>query len=251
MYDNTAKDTLNVCAAIAFAKQTGQELHWYYAEDKHKKSTITDEHLMNYLTHLPSGQTQQQLGRVPLILGMPILVSQNFDVKGGIINGSQSTVSHIHYHVDDEGHHYLLSVVVHITDSTDENLSHLLPHNLPILADMTAISFKHPYSDQNCRIHCTQVPILPAFTMTVHQAQGQTLDSIIIDLQSCKGTEAPYDMASCAHSLHGLLILHPFEKGLPFTAVPKYSQLILRISYVQGTNNGAESFGCLSLRSLK
>jgi hypothetical protein len=53
------KDALNIRATIAFAKETGQQLHWYYAEDKHKKSTVTDERLTNYLTHLPSGQTQQ------------------------------------------------------------------------------------------------------------------------------------------------------------------------------------------------
>jgi len=59
VYNNAAKDALNVQATITFAKETGQELHWYYAEDKHKKSIITNEHSTDYLTHLPSGQTQQ------------------------------------------------------------------------------------------------------------------------------------------------------------------------------------------------
>jgi len=35
LYMITLKDALNICAMIMFAKQTGQELHWYYAEDKH------------------------------------------------------------------------------------------------------------------------------------------------------------------------------------------------------------------------
>ncbi|KAF8223595.1 hypothetical protein L208DRAFT_1316099, partial [Tricholoma matsutake] len=58
----------------------------------------------------------------------------------------------------------------------------------------------------------TQVPILPAFTMTAHRAQGQTLNNVIINLQSCRGTEAPYVMASRACSLDGLLILRPFDR---------------------------------------
>ena len=62
VYDNATKDTINVKAASAFAKQTGQELQWYYTEDKHQKSIINKEHLRDYLTHLPSGQTQQHLG---------------------------------------------------------------------------------------------------------------------------------------------------------------------------------------------
>jgi hypothetical protein len=48
--------------------------------------------------------------------------------------------------------------------------------------------------------------------MMAHKAQGQTLTKAIIDLQSCKGTEAPYVMLSRVKSLKGLLILRPFEK---------------------------------------
>ncbi|KAM6498793.1 hypothetical protein JOM56_006741, partial [Amanita muscaria] len=83
--------------------------------------------------------THQRLGRIPLVLGMPVLISQNFDVEGGIVNGSRGTVSHIRYHIDDEGYRHLTSVVVHIEDSSDEALANLLPHELPILADSTEI----------------------------------------------------------------------------------------------------------------
>ncbi|KAG2352853.1 hypothetical protein BDR07DRAFT_1312158 [Suillus spraguei] len=47
--------------------------------------------------------------------------------------------------------------------------------------------------------------------MMTHKAQGRTLSRAIIDIQSCRGTEAPYVMASHATSLDGLLILHPFN----------------------------------------
>ncbi|KAI0348769.1 hypothetical protein OH77DRAFT_1386195, partial [Trametes cingulata] len=33
VYDNATKDALNVRAAEAFARNTGRELHWYYARD--------------------------------------------------------------------------------------------------------------------------------------------------------------------------------------------------------------------------
>jgi len=212
VYDNAAKDALNICATVAFAKQTGQELYWYYAEDKHHKKKIKDQQLIDHLIHLPSGQTGQRLGRIPLVLGMPILVSQNFDVEGGVVNGSKGTITQIRYHIDEENHRYLNSVVIHIPDSSDEKMGLLPPHHLPILPDSTDIVFEHPYSNQKCHIQRTQVPILPAFAMTAHRAQGQTLERVIIDLQSCKGTEAPYVMASRAQTLNGLLILRPFEK---------------------------------------
>ena len=190
VYDNAAKDAINVKAASAFAKQTGQELQWYYAEDKHQKLIINGEHLRDYLTHLPSGQTQQRLGQIPLVLGMPVLISQNLDVEGGIVNGSR--VTHIRYQTDSNGCRHLKSVIVNI----DDIMGMLPPHHLPILTDSTEITFSHPFTKRKCRIQCTQVPVLPAFAMTAHRAQGQTLSNVIVDLQSCRGTEAPYVMIS-------------------------------------------------------
>ncbi|KAF8234867.1 hypothetical protein L208DRAFT_1259677, partial [Tricholoma matsutake] len=43
-------------------------------------------------------------------------------------------------------------------------------------------------------------------------AQGQSLEKVIVDLESCQGMEAPYVMVSRATSLDGLLILHPFQQ---------------------------------------
>src|ERR1700733_1744725 len=59
VYDNATKDAINIRAASAFAKETGQQLQWYYAEDKCQQKPVTDRSLRDYLNHLPSGQTQQ------------------------------------------------------------------------------------------------------------------------------------------------------------------------------------------------
>ena len=128
------------CHAL-FAKETGQKLQWYYAKDKCQQKLVTDRNLRDYLSHLPSGQTQQCLGHIPLILGMPILISQNFNMEGGVVNRSRGTVSHICYHIDEHGYHHLLSVIIHISDSSEELLGNLPPHDLPILADTTDITF--------------------------------------------------------------------------------------------------------------
>ncbi|KAJ7251174.1 hypothetical protein B0H12DRAFT_989070, partial [Mycena haematopus] len=47
--------------------------------------------------------------------------------------------------------------------------------------------------------------------MTAHKAQGKTMEAIIVDLESTKGTEAPYVMLSRAKSLDGIFILRPFR----------------------------------------
>ncbi|KAH9847120.1 hypothetical protein C2E23DRAFT_690317, partial [Lenzites betulinus] len=46
--------------------------------------------------------------------------------------------------------------------------------------------------------------------LTSHKAQGQTFEKVIIDLEGCRGTEAPYVMLSRATSLDGVIILRPF-----------------------------------------
>ncbi|KAF8054605.1 hypothetical protein FPV67DRAFT_1391763, partial [Lyophyllum atratum] len=47
--------------------------------------------------------------------------------------------------------------------------------------------------------------------MTAHRAQGQTMERVIVDFASCRGTEAPYVMASRATSLEGLVVLRNFD----------------------------------------
>ena len=48
--------------------------------------------------------------------------------------------------------------------------------------------------------------------MTAHRSQGQTLPQVVIDLESCRGTEALYVMISHVRSLKDLLILRPFQQ---------------------------------------
>lgn len=52
---------------------------------------------------------------------------------------------------------------------------------------------------------------MPMFAFTAHKAQGQTMDTVLVDLKACRGTESPYVMVSRVKSLSGLLILRPFD----------------------------------------
>jgi len=84
-------------------------------------------------------------------------------------------------------------------------------HHFPILPDTTELKFEHPALHKKCTIRCKQVPIEPGFAMTVHKAQGQTMDRVIVDLVGCVGTEPPYVMVSRAKSLNGLVVLRNFD----------------------------------------
>ena len=210
--ENAAKDALNEKLSIAFAKRTKQDLHWYHATDRMDNKILEDENVLERLEALPSSLTGQRLSKIPLVIGMPVMVTHNFDVEGGVVNGSKGIVSRIRYKVNEQGNRTLVSCVVRIADSSDNPMPMLQEHEIPILEDVTDITFQNPYSDEKITIRRTQVPVVPAFAMTAHKAQGQTMPSAIVDLASCRGTQAPYVMVSRVTSLDGLMILRPFDK---------------------------------------
>ncbi|KAJ7101110.1 hypothetical protein C8R44DRAFT_641659 [Mycena epipterygia] len=61
-------------------------------------SLIKDAGLRQHLTYkLHSGETSYRLGRLPLVLEMPVMITQNFDVQNGILNGATGVVKQIRY----------------------------------------------------------------------------------------------------------------------------------------------------------
>lgn len=95
---------------------------------------------------------------------------------------------------------------------TTDVMPYLAKHEAPLMPDSTVLTFKHPYNHHSINVKRVQVPIVPAFCITAHRSQGQSVSVITVDLQSCRGTEAPYVMLSRVRSLDGLLILRPFDK---------------------------------------
>ncbi|KAG2342777.1 hypothetical protein BDR05DRAFT_885881 [Suillus weaverae] len=86
------------------------------------------------------------LGKIPLLIGMPILVSQNFNVEGGIVNGSTGKLRKVRYSLNNERQQVLRSCIVEISHSSDEALPNLFPHQIPIIEDFVELKFTHPNS---------------------------------------------------------------------------------------------------------
>ena len=209
--DNAQKDALNERGAQAFANHNNRELHWYYALDTHRTLPVSQD-IHNHLQNLHSGLTKQRLGKIPLVIGMPVMITHNFDVENGIVNGCTGILKSIRYTTDKMGNRYAVSCVVESPNiSASTNLSMLGPNQAVVLQDTIDLVFRHPHSNKKCLIKRTQLPIAPAFAMTAHKAQGQTFNKVIVDLESCRGTESPYVMVSRVTSLNGLLILRPFK----------------------------------------
>jgi len=173
---------------------------------------VSEPSLIAHLQKMNSGKTNQRLGALPLVIGMPVMICQNFDVEGGVVNGCIGSLEKVRYRIDHEGLRHAISCEIKAPSTTAPTLPHLAPQHVVALHDTVDMRFVHPHSQKSCTIKCTQVPIVPAFAMTVHKSQGQTMQQAIIDLQSCHGTESPYVMLSRVTSLEGLAILRPFDK---------------------------------------
>lgn len=105
---------INHRPAAAFAEQKGTELHWYHGMYTHKRVVVTDRALIEKLEGQHSGQTGHRPRRVPLVVGMPVAVNQNFDVAAGVVNRSHGILRKIRYLWGDEGTRYLECCVVEI-----------------------------------------------------------------------------------------------------------------------------------------
>ena len=208
---NETRDAINRRSVEAFAERMDVQLHWYHAWDTHRRKKITDTTLIQKLEEQHSGQTKHRLRKIPLIIGMPVSINQNFDVPAGVVNGSYGMLRMIRYFADEDGRRYLKSCVVEITDSNAISLPHLPAHHFPILPDTTELKFEYGASHKRCTIKRKQVLVEPGFAITAHKAQGQTMKRVIVDLAGCIRTEQPYMMVSRATSLDGLMVPCSFE----------------------------------------
>lgn len=211
--DNEVKDALNVRATAAFVKRTGQPLMWCDCLDTTSGTPIADNALHAHLQKFNSGTTNQRLGRLPLVVGMPVIIVHNFNLTDGVVNSCTGKLKAVRSSIDVNGHRHTHSCVVETLDAMDDPLPNLQQHEAVALEDTTELTFRHPHSGKKCKIRRTQLPVLPVFALTVHKAQGQTMERAMVDLEGCRGSEGPYVMLSRIKSLEGLAILRPFSKA--------------------------------------
>ena len=85
---------------------------------------------------------------------------------------------------------------------------------------------KHPV----LRISRQQIPLAPAFAITSHAAQGQTLAAAIVDLQIGRGTSSisSYVAITRVKTRNDLLIYRAFDRQLFTNGGPEGPELLLK-----------------------
>ena len=140
--------------------------------DTHNKQNITDPELQSKILTMNSTMTNQRLGRIPLVAGMPVVFAVNFDVQDGIVNGTVGMVHRIYYYTDENNQRHVTACIVNVPNSANTALPSLTANQAIALQDTTTMNFTHPYSRKHCSIKQTQIPLLPAFALMVHKAQA-------------------------------------------------------------------------------
>ncbi|KAJ3546688.1 hypothetical protein NMY22_g1957 [Coprinellus aureogranulatus] len=204
------RDTLNACLLVAHAKRLGREVHVYHSKDLiHREKPRTT--LASTLWELTSRVTGESFGRLPLFVGMRVMVTENVSIPYKIVNGREGIIVDIKYSADDEGRRYAEAVHVRI-DRCTLKAPGLDKGVVPFFPTSTSIKYDIRHGQTISRsFRRRQVPLVPAYSYTDYKSQGRTLTRAIIDLASSRG-QGIYVMLSRVTTLDGLLILRWFPQ---------------------------------------
>lgn len=201
------RDALNESKARQFALNTNQRFILYHARDKVSGKCVRSDQ-QERLWQLTTTDTSDSLGRLPLIPGMPVMVTENAATSHKVVNGSKGTLKSLKYEVDENGVRFAVCAFVEVPGSAlrIEGLDLL---TIPIFP--SAISFSYVTNGKKFTVRRTQLPLLPGWAFTDFKVQGGFLPKVVIDLSCAKSLQSIYVMLSRAPRLDGIAILRWFS----------------------------------------
>ncbi|EAU80232.1 ATP-dependent DNA helicase PIF1 [Coprinopsis cinerea okayama7 len=204
----TLRDVLNANLVRYHASRTGKSVFLYHSIDSTRAVSLS-HHDYTTLWDLPSRKTQESLGRLPLFIGMRVMVTENVSIPYRVVNGAEGEVVDIVYSWES-----LAGVKIRVANAvyvkiTGSNLK--LPGFHPDVVPLCPrpVSVQLPLVLEGGAIkgfRRRQVPIVPAYSYTDYKSQGRSLDRVIVDLETARG-QGLYVMLSRVRTLEGLLIL--------------------------------------------
>ena len=232
----------------------GRDLLVCVAQDTCKGKSIEEPRLVRKLLELCDSKTEHLPGLLPLVPGMPVILTQNIATELGLINGMNGIFRQLVYEEDSESTditserfpssaRYIrkpLYAIVEIVRSKiqcnfEQLGSNLVP--IPLMEQTFRINIadilpkdKRLKSNQKAILSIKRraLPLMPAYSITTHKSQGQTLNKVVIDLKLPNGTDdiaAIYVPLSRVKRLSDLIILRHFDYKILLTR-PTKSQLV-------------------------
>lgn len=213
------------------------------AQDYVAGKLIDDLQLRKAMLELPDNKTEHLPGYLPLVPGMPILLTENIATELGLSNGTKGIFRQLVYdksteifNITDTGFPDNTKFVIQPTYALvefpkckiDSSLATLKPKLIPIFVSEQTFYFdlndflpksiskaaKATKRSTKITVKRRALPLVPAYSITTHKSQGQTISQIIVDLVLPPG---PVELASIyvplsrVKRLQDLVILRPFE----------------------------------------
>ncbi|KAG1874905.1 hypothetical protein F4604DRAFT_1880785 [Suillus subluteus] len=94
-----------------------QQFEMYHAHDKISAKSVTSEQ-QHRLWKLGASDTGDAIGKLPLIPGMPVMITENAATSSHIVNGSRGILKSVTYDVDPDGNKFAACALVDIPEST-------------------------------------------------------------------------------------------------------------------------------------
>ena len=246
MYRNELRTELNNRAVINKSYEVGLSPTVVIATDTIKaKRHIDLPDLTKRLLALPDNKTEHLPGYLPLVPGMPVLLQENIACELGLSNGTQGVFRELIYDQtsgyttgSDEGiftndtlfvrnaHYALIEIPKSKMRKLDSLDSLIIP--VPVIEKTFEVNLEKLYADKgpimkmfrekklNTTISVKRkgLPLVPAYSITTHKSQGQTLPKIVIDLNMPPGmveVASAYVPLSRVQRLTDLVILQDFS----------------------------------------
>lgn len=204
------RDVVNQRLLRHHAKRLGQEVHLYHSKDYANRQRLTGD-IEQRAWRVSSTESSDALGKLPLFVGMRVMITENVAISKRVVNGAEGIVTDIKYVTDPNGKRNAIVVYVQISGA-GQVTPELAEDIVPIFPQTT--SFKLKLIDQGRMLTTTvsrvQLPLVPAYCYTDYKSQGRSLDRAIVDLASARSLQGVYVMLSRVRTLHGIAIMRLF-----------------------------------------
>ncbi|CAG8771236.1 5176_t:CDS:2, partial [Cetraspora pellucida] len=191
---NDLRIQINFEAAINYARDHNQLIHFICAEDTYKNRPVCGNIRRKYLSVMDT-KSNALCGILPLSIGMKIAITTNICISDGMVNGAQGILRKIVYdttstmeeNVNSDGNKAVTFskpskyIVIEILNHNSGPYDHLLPNNVPIYPIKRKCKYTHKIKNGvniAREFQRTQLPITPAFAITEFKCQSTTLKKL-------------------------------------------------------------------------
>jgi hypothetical protein len=201
------RDQVNVMKVQQFADSVDEDVHQYHSKDSCRKVPLEGT-VQERVWMVPSTRTGDALGKLPLVPGMKVMITENIAMLARVVNGIEGHLVSIKWEMDELHRRYARCAYVEIKGS-NVKFDGLEPDVVPIFPVKTY--FKFSGSQGEYPIVREQLPLVPAYAFTDYKSQGKTLEAAIVDINGCKTLQNVYVMLSRCRRLEDLAVV----RGVP------------------------------------